>query len=214
MGPSCRHSPSDEWDYTSHSQNDRNSANHHPFPGHEPIMPGSDPNHLAHQQPHVVMRRAAGFRSQPPDHSPKSVSKSSGCRARQNIHSWPLIVAIMRAVGSRRRVGRSNSNRYTRNEVCTLKKSKVFGADVEATPSRSEAGVGSTGPPLPKLRRQMPSLLAESRHCHMGCKCACVSVGIRNSRVTGSASALTKLAHFSSGHRMNFRLLRCRFHNR
>eukprot|EP00965_Chrysotila_dentata_P130693 4321121-Pleurochrysis_carterae.AAC.1 len=26
--PSCRHSPSDEWDYMSHSQNDGNSANH------------------------------------------------------------------------------------------------------------------------------------------------------------------------------------------
>eukprot|EP00965_Chrysotila_dentata_P183644 6064215-Pleurochrysis_carterae.AAC.1 len=52
---------SDEWDYTSHPQIDGNSANHHPFPGHELTMPGFDPNHLAHQQPHVVMRRAAGF---------------------------------------------------------------------------------------------------------------------------------------------------------
>eukprot|EP00965_Chrysotila_dentata_P255622 6212288-Pleurochrysis_carterae.AAC.1 len=27
VGPSCRHSPSDEWEYTSHSQNDGNSTN-------------------------------------------------------------------------------------------------------------------------------------------------------------------------------------------
>eukprot|EP00965_Chrysotila_dentata_P256360 6212517-Pleurochrysis_carterae.AAC.18 len=27
MGPSCGHSPSDEWDYTSHTQNDGNYAN-------------------------------------------------------------------------------------------------------------------------------------------------------------------------------------------
>eukprot|EP00965_Chrysotila_dentata_P120672 3990780-Pleurochrysis_carterae.AAC.1 len=59
---------------TSHSQNDGNSAIYHPFLGHESNMPGSDPNHLAHQQPNVVMRRAdARFRSQPPDHSPKSI---------------------------------------------------------------------------------------------------------------------------------------------
>eukprot|EP00965_Chrysotila_dentata_P130088 4300590-Pleurochrysis_carterae.AAC.1 len=74
--------PSDGGDYTSLWLNDVNYANHHPFPGHESTMPGSDPHHLAHQQPHVVMRRAAGFRSQPTDHSPKSVSKSSRCRAR------------------------------------------------------------------------------------------------------------------------------------
>eukprot|EP00965_Chrysotila_dentata_P083510 2754497-Pleurochrysis_carterae.AAC.1 len=34
---------------------------------------------------------------------------------------------------------------------------KVYVVDVEATPSRSEAGVGPAGQPLPKLRRQMPS---------------------------------------------------------
>eukprot|EP00965_Chrysotila_dentata_P132051 4365301-Pleurochrysis_carterae.AAC.1 len=32
---------------------------------------------------------------------------------------------------------------------------KVYVADVEATPSRSEAGVSPWKPPLPKLRRQM-----------------------------------------------------------
>eukprot|EP00965_Chrysotila_dentata_P085051 2807398-Pleurochrysis_carterae.AAC.1 len=51
--PSCRRSPSDEWDYALHSQNDGNAANHHPFPGHESNMPTSDLNQLAHQQFHV-----------------------------------------------------------------------------------------------------------------------------------------------------------------
>eukprot|EP00965_Chrysotila_dentata_P056698 1880587-Pleurochrysis_carterae.AAC.1 len=51
----------------------------------------------------------------------------------------------MCAVGSRRRVGRSRSHRYTRNEVCTLRKLKVYVVDVEATLSRSEAGVGLVG---------------------------------------------------------------------
>eukprot|EP00965_Chrysotila_dentata_P112559 3720454-Pleurochrysis_carterae.AAC.1 len=47
-------SPSDEGDKTSLLQNNITSANHYPFPGHEPTMPGFDHNHLAHQQPHVV----------------------------------------------------------------------------------------------------------------------------------------------------------------
>eukprot|EP00965_Chrysotila_dentata_P057886 1919001-Pleurochrysis_carterae.AAC.1 len=46
--------PSDGGDCTSLSLNNVNSANHHPFPGHEPTMPCFDPNHLAHQQPHVA----------------------------------------------------------------------------------------------------------------------------------------------------------------
>eukprot|EP00965_Chrysotila_dentata_P183820 6069698-Pleurochrysis_carterae.AAC.1 len=46
--------PSDGGDYTSLSRNNLNSANHHPFQGYEPSMPGFVPNHLAHQQPHVV----------------------------------------------------------------------------------------------------------------------------------------------------------------
>eukprot|EP00965_Chrysotila_dentata_P058074 1925431-Pleurochrysis_carterae.AAC.1 len=61
---------------------------------------------------------------------------------------------------------------------------KVHVVDVEATPCRSEAGI---------------------RHCHSRCKCVCVSVETRSLRVTGPASALAKLAHFSSGHRMNLR---------
>eukprot|EP00965_Chrysotila_dentata_P137037 4533017-Pleurochrysis_carterae.AAC.1 len=67
--------PSDEGDYTSLSQNDVNSANHHPLPGHGPTMPGFDPNHLAHQQPHVVKELPA-FVSQPPDHSPRNAEFS------------------------------------------------------------------------------------------------------------------------------------------
>eukprot|EP00965_Chrysotila_dentata_P073903 2440994-Pleurochrysis_carterae.AAC.1 len=51
--------PSDGGDYTS-SLNDVNSANHHPFAGHEPTMPGFDPTHLAHQQPHVI-KELPGF---------------------------------------------------------------------------------------------------------------------------------------------------------
>eukprot|EP00965_Chrysotila_dentata_P045097 1498276-Pleurochrysis_carterae.AAC.1 len=80
-------------------------------------MPGSGPNHLAHQQPHAVMRRAAGFLSQPPDHSPKSAFRLSRGRAR-----------------------RSRQTDIRANEVSTLKKLKVYVVDVEATPSRSEAG--------------------------------------------------------------------------
>eukprot|EP00965_Chrysotila_dentata_P095835 3167828-Pleurochrysis_carterae.AAC.1 len=73
-------------------------------------MPGPDPNHLAHQQPRIVWRKAAGFRSQPPIHSPKNLkSESSGRRARRKMRSWLLIVAITRAVGGRRREGRSRS---------------------------------------------------------------------------------------------------------
>eukprot|EP00965_Chrysotila_dentata_P085758 2829739-Pleurochrysis_carterae.AAC.1 len=51
------------------------------------------------------MRRAAGSRSQPPDYSPRSSSESSRCRARQTMLSWPLTVAIMRAVGGWRLKG-------------------------------------------------------------------------------------------------------------
>eukprot|EP00965_Chrysotila_dentata_P206150 6183381-Pleurochrysis_carterae.AAC.7 len=36
-------------------------ANYHPFPGHESTMPGFDPNHLAHQQPHVKKNKSPGF---------------------------------------------------------------------------------------------------------------------------------------------------------
>eukprot|EP00965_Chrysotila_dentata_P029659 986068-Pleurochrysis_carterae.AAC.6 len=43
----CGHSvvtlPSDEGDDTSLLQNNMNSANHQPFPRHEPTMPGFDP---------------------------------------------------------------------------------------------------------------------------------------------------------------------------
>eukprot|EP00965_Chrysotila_dentata_P253244 6211147-Pleurochrysis_carterae.AAC.2 len=46
--------------YAAIAQNNADSANHHPFPGHESIMPGFDPKNLAHQQLHVV-KRAAGF---------------------------------------------------------------------------------------------------------------------------------------------------------
>eukprot|EP00965_Chrysotila_dentata_P117821 3893548-Pleurochrysis_carterae.AAC.1 len=52
--------PSDGGDYTSLSLNDVNSANHHPFPGHEPTMPAFDFNHLAHKQPRVV-KELPGF---------------------------------------------------------------------------------------------------------------------------------------------------------
>eukprot|EP00965_Chrysotila_dentata_P201894 6180812-Pleurochrysis_carterae.AAC.1 len=66
---------SDGEDYTSKdSQNDVSFANHHPFPGHEPTLPGFDINHLAHQQPRN--KRAAGFRSQSPDHSLRSAEFS------------------------------------------------------------------------------------------------------------------------------------------
>eukprot|EP00965_Chrysotila_dentata_P095618 3160736-Pleurochrysis_carterae.AAC.1 len=58
--PSPLSPATEESDYTSLSLNDVNSANHHPFPGQEPTMPGFDPNHIAHQQPHVV-KQLQGF---------------------------------------------------------------------------------------------------------------------------------------------------------
>eukprot|EP00965_Chrysotila_dentata_P106401 3514071-Pleurochrysis_carterae.AAC.1 len=77
-----------------------NFANHRPFPGHEPTMPGSDPNYLAHQQPRMV-NRAAGFWSRPSDHTPRSSkSRSSGCRARRTTRFLLLTVAITRAVAA------------------------------------------------------------------------------------------------------------------
>eukprot|EP00965_Chrysotila_dentata_P141809 4687281-Pleurochrysis_carterae.AAC.1 len=45
---------SDGGDYTSLSLNGVNSANDHPFPGHEITLPGFDPNHFSYQQPHDV----------------------------------------------------------------------------------------------------------------------------------------------------------------
>eukprot|EP00965_Chrysotila_dentata_P208457 6184701-Pleurochrysis_carterae.AAC.4 len=37
--------------YAEKLQNDANSANHHPFPGHEQTLPGYGSYHLAHQSP-------------------------------------------------------------------------------------------------------------------------------------------------------------------
>eukprot|EP00965_Chrysotila_dentata_P065843 2181116-Pleurochrysis_carterae.AAC.1 len=63
---------------------------------------------------------------------------------------------------------------------------KTYVVDVEATPSRSEAGKGPAGPPFPELRRQMPfparrdlSTAIRDASC-----CVCVSVETRSSRVT------------------------------
>eukprot|EP00965_Chrysotila_dentata_P009047 294090-Pleurochrysis_carterae.AAC.2 len=80
--PSCRHSPSDEWNNTSHLHNDGNSANHHPFPGHESVMPVFGPNHQIT--------------------APQSNFRSPGCRARWKMHPWPSTVVITRAIGGRR----------------------------------------------------------------------------------------------------------------
>eukprot|EP00965_Chrysotila_dentata_P097115 3209934-Pleurochrysis_carterae.AAC.1 len=66
-------------------------------------MLGIDPNHLAHQQLHVVMRRAAGFRSQPSEsHSPKSVSKPLRWSTSKNTLLAVDSGAIPCAVGRRR----------------------------------------------------------------------------------------------------------------
>eukprot|EP00965_Chrysotila_dentata_P228842 6196832-Pleurochrysis_carterae.AAC.3 len=63
--------PNEKADNTSILQNDVNSANHYPFPGHEPTMPGFDPDHLAHQQPHNKSKKSCRVsipttRSHPP----------------------------------------------------------------------------------------------------------------------------------------------------
>eukprot|EP00965_Chrysotila_dentata_P230741 6197963-Pleurochrysis_carterae.AAC.1 len=72
-------------------------------------MPVSDPNHLAHLQPHMV-NRAAGFRSRSSHHSRRSSkSQSSGCRARRTRRSGLMTVANTRAVGGQRFEGRSRS---------------------------------------------------------------------------------------------------------
>eukprot|EP00965_Chrysotila_dentata_P084921 2803167-Pleurochrysis_carterae.AAC.3 len=60
-------------------------------------MPGPDPNHLTHQQPHVAEKQLPDFN---PNHQITAPRK--GCRARQKTLSWPLTVAITRAIGSRR----------------------------------------------------------------------------------------------------------------
>eukprot|EP00965_Chrysotila_dentata_P043384 1442554-Pleurochrysis_carterae.AAC.2 len=55
--------------YTSLSLNDVNSANHHPFPGHEPTMPGFESNNLAHRQP-LAVKELPGFDSNHPITTP------------------------------------------------------------------------------------------------------------------------------------------------
>eukprot|EP00965_Chrysotila_dentata_P154440 5103165-Pleurochrysis_carterae.AAC.1 len=77
---------------------------------------------------------------------------------------------------------------------------KVYVMDIGATPSRSEARVSPAGT---TPSRAASGCSRRVKHCHSGCKCVCISVEIRGSSVTGPASALTKLAQFSSGHRMN-----------
>eukprot|EP00965_Chrysotila_dentata_P187116 6171925-Pleurochrysis_carterae.AAC.1 len=67
------------------------------------------------------------------------------------MHFWPLTVASDHARGWQPAF---------RRLISTIK-CNVYVVDVEATPSRSEVGVGSAGPPLPELLRQMPALLAE-----------------------------------------------------
>eukprot|EP00965_Chrysotila_dentata_P229486 6197221-Pleurochrysis_carterae.AAC.5 len=93
---------------------------------------------------------------------------------------------------------------------------RVFGGwHVEATPFRSEAGLGHAGPPLPKLRRHMPFIARGGlgTAIRYASAPASLSVHIRSSCVGVSASA--KLAHFCSGHRTHeFTSLRCGFYNR
>eukprot|EP00965_Chrysotila_dentata_P086572 2858520-Pleurochrysis_carterae.AAC.1 len=86
---------------------------------------------------------------------------------------------------------------------------KVYVVDVEATPSRSEAGVGSAGPPLPKLRRQMTSLLAEiyTQPCDMQVRLH------RHQEFTGT-SDVGQACAFLQRPSHKFTSLRCRFHNR
>eukprot|EP00965_Chrysotila_dentata_P111132 3672899-Pleurochrysis_carterae.AAC.1 len=53
--------PSGGGDYTSLSLNDVKSANHHPFPGHEPTMPGFDLNTSRINSPSHVVKELPGF---------------------------------------------------------------------------------------------------------------------------------------------------------
>eukprot|EP00965_Chrysotila_dentata_P262557 6214604-Pleurochrysis_carterae.AAC.1 len=84
--------------------------------------------------------------------------------------------------------------------------------DVEATPSQSKNGVGPAGPPLPDLRRKLPSLLAEIQvlpsdmqvrlRLRRNQEFTCNGIGV------GQACAiLQRPSH-------EFTSLRCRFNNR
>eukprot|EP00965_Chrysotila_dentata_P175310 5786998-Pleurochrysis_carterae.AAC.1 len=76
--------------------------------------------------------------------------------------SWPLKVAITRAIGSRHFEGWSRLHRCTRESTMHVEPVKTgYVMDVEATPSQSEARVGPAGPTLSELRRQLFLLLAK-----------------------------------------------------
>eukprot|EP00965_Chrysotila_dentata_P080297 2649223-Pleurochrysis_carterae.AAC.1 len=83
----------------------------------------------------------------------------------------------------------------------------MYVVDFKATPSRSEAGVGSAGTPLPKLRRQMPSLLAKIKALPFD-----MQVRLhRHQEITGTGGVGQACAFLQqSSH--EFSSLRCRFH--
>eukprot|EP00965_Chrysotila_dentata_P022445 743168-Pleurochrysis_carterae.AAC.1 len=66
--------PSDGWDSTSLSLNYVNPANHHPFPGYEPTIPGFDLNHLAPTAPCRHVGRCSSGREQWRSRAPSAVS--------------------------------------------------------------------------------------------------------------------------------------------
>eukprot|EP00965_Chrysotila_dentata_P097210 3213016-Pleurochrysis_carterae.AAC.1 len=83
---------------------------------------------------------------------------------------------------------------------------KVHVVDVEATPSRSKAGVSPAGTtPSRAALADAFAARGELGTTVIRYASASASPSKLGSRVTGPASALVKLAHFSSGHRMNLR---------
>eukprot|EP00965_Chrysotila_dentata_P059286 1968079-Pleurochrysis_carterae.AAC.1 len=160
------------------------------------------------------MRKAAGFLSQPPDHCPESDSYSSGSRARQTMHSWSLTVAITRAIGGWRSKGdqhgwRSKGDQHvwiliTRESSMHVEEvKKVNVMDVEAPPFRSEAGVDPAG--TTPSRAASADAFAARGDLSKAIRYASSPAVRRNQEFTCSGSASAKLAHFSSGHRMNLR---------
>eukprot|EP00965_Chrysotila_dentata_P024410 808013-Pleurochrysis_carterae.AAC.1 len=107
--------PSNGGDYASLSQNDLNSANDHPLPRAQTNYAG-----FRSQPPRAptapCSKRAAGLRSQPPDHSPRR-------RVVQRAPKRLFKVVITRAIGGTRRF-EGGSRVWCQN-----------------TPFRSEAGV-------------------------------------------------------------------------
>eukprot|EP00965_Chrysotila_dentata_P080025 2639420-Pleurochrysis_carterae.AAC.3 len=161
--------PSDKGDSTPLcSQDDRQFCESSPLPRAQTNYAGSDPNHLAHQQPHLV-NRAAGFRSRPSDHSPRS--SDSGF---QDVgHVARKLLAV-------------DGGDHARSQRPVLRRATTFDlmGGLVATPSRSESGVSPAGPISSRAASAGASAaLGDSDAAFIACKRACASVATECSNV-------------------------------